>query len=274
MINQGELREQYLLANAADRIQRSRIGCIVAIIALPMGTTLDLVLYPELLFELTLTRYISLVAVLAIFFLHRSESFKKNIFVTGFAMPFTVAISMCWMIAVTEGFSGPYYAALCLLIVGVSLLLPFAFNDALILLIFTMAGFVVAGLYHGVDVNLWRSIYNNIYFVFVTGIIGCAASFFAERARFREFALRYELDQRNHELDERNHDLAEMDRMKSSFFANISHELRTPLTLILSPVEDMLRGGQLPERVKSQLVFGRANSYRRLNLVNDRLDVM
>ena len=274
MTDQSELRKQYLLANAADRCQRSRIGCVVALIALPMGTSLDLVLYPELLSELTLIRYISLVVVGLILFFHRFDWFRENIFVTGFAMPFTVAISMCLMIATTEGFAGPYYAALCLLIVGVSLLLPFTLSDAIVLLVFTMASFVAAGFYYGLDLDLWRIVYNNIYFVLVTGIIACAASYFAEKARVREFSLRYELDQKNHDLDQRNHDLAELDRMKSSFFANISHELRTPLTLILSPVEDMLRGTQLPERVKTQLVFVRDNSYRLLNLVNDLLDVM
>lgn len=274
MIDQEELNKQYRRSNAADRVQHSRIGCVVAIIAFPIGTSLDLILYPDVLMELSIIRYLSLLLVGVIFIAHRQSWFVEKIFVTNFAMPFAVAGSMCFMVAVTEGLSGPYYAALCLLIVGVSLLLPYTLKDTLVLLAFTLGGFVLAGLYFGLDLSLWRDIYNNLYFVLATGLIACAASYFAERARRREFALRFELDHRNHELDQRNHDLAEMDRMKSSFFANISHELRTPLTLILSPVEDMLRGGQLPERVKSQLVFVRDNSYRLLNLVNDLLDVM
>lgn len=274
MIDQLELKREYGVSNTELRIQRSRIGCIVTIIALPAGSSLDWIVYPEALKELSFIRYTALLVICVIFYAHRASWFKKNITITDFAMPFVVTLAMCSMVATTEGISGPYYAGLCLLIVGVSLLLPFTLKDTAILLLFCLCGFFIAGAYFGFELNTWRQMYNNIYFLLTTGLIACAASYFAEQARLREFALRFELDSQNHELDQRNHDLAEMDRMKSSFFANVSHELRTPLTLILSPVEDLLRSNNLPQRLETQLVFVRDNAYRLLGLVNDLLDVM
>lgn len=274
MTGAPDYQAEYAQANNAERVQRSRIGCVVAVISFPLGSSLDLFLYPEHLVELSILRYLALIPLGLVWWVHRLEGFRRHIRVTNFIMPTIVAISMCGMIAITDGFDGPYYAALNLLILGVSLLLPFDFRDAVVMVAITLMGFTLAGALHGLAAEDWRLAFNNYYFIVATGLIACTAAFFAERARRREFGLLYELDQRNHELDERNHELAELDRMKSHFFANVSHELRTPLTLILSPVEDMLRNPNLPERVRSQLIFVRDNSYRLLNLVNDLLDVM
>ena len=82
---------------------------------------------------------------------------------------------------------------------------------------------------------------NNLYFISLTSIIVVTGNFFFNRLRFREFMLRFELDQNRRMLEEGNKKLKELDEVKSRFFANISHELRTPLTLLLAPLETLLQ---------------------------------
>ncbi len=65
--------------------------------------------------------------------------------------------------------------------------------------------------------------------------------------------------------------LAEVDRLKSRFFANISHEFRTPLTLILGPAEQGIEANgdpSTPEKFK----LIRDNAKKLLTLVGQLLD--
>jgi signal transduction histidine kinase/ligand-binding sensor domain-containing protein/DNA-binding response OmpR family regulator len=63
----------------------------------------------------------------------------------------------------------------------------------------------------------------------------------------------------------------ELTNLKLGFFTNISHELRTPLTLILGPVEDILRGGPVPD-LRGQLGLVQQQARKLHELVNQLLD--
>ncbi len=69
-----------------------------------------------------------------------------------------------------------------------------------------------------------------------------------------------------------NRKLKELDRMKSSFFANISHEFRTPLTLIKGPIEYLEQNPQ-EQLGLEEIKMIRRNSTRVLKLVNQLLDL-
>ena len=65
--------------------------------------------------------------------------------------------------------------------------------------------------------------------------------------------------------------LAEMDRIKSNFFANITHEFRTPLTLIMEPSRRLLKKSD-PETIQNAGLIQK-NSKKLLGLVNELLDL-
>jgi signal transduction histidine kinase/ligand-binding sensor domain-containing protein/DNA-binding response OmpR family regulator len=80
----------------------------------------------------------------------------------------------------------------------------------------------------------------------------------------------YEL--KRFKLRQRATHLAEMDSLKSRFFANISHEFRTPLTLILGPVHRLLNQQTDPD-AQPYLQTIERNAQRLLQLVNQLLDL-
>ncbi|GAA2976861.1 SpoIIE family protein phosphatase [Actinokineospora diospyrosa] len=70
-------------------------------------------------------------------------------------------------------------------------------------------------------------------------------------------------------------DLAELDRIKSDFFANVSHEFRTPLTLIAGEAADAVADKVTPlapaQQKRAEVVLRNAERLRRL--VDDLLDL-
>jgi len=81
-----------------------------------------------------------------------------------------------------------------------------------------------------------------------------------------------EIEVKNKQLKDDAEKLTELDKAKSSFFANISHEFRTPLTLIKGPLEQIL--AEKPDKklaVKADMML--RNSRRLLNLVDQLLEL-
>lgn len=64
----------------------------------------------------------------------------------------------------------------------------------------------------------------------------------------------------------------ELDQTKERFFTNISHELRTPISLILPPIQEIQKKGNLDQMSKNLISLAERNSIRLLKLVNQILD--
>ncbi|MFN8347618.1 MAG: ATP-binding protein [Spirosomataceae bacterium] len=97
----------------------------------------------------------------------------------------------------------------------------------------------------------------------LVALIGGYFLYYRQRTRKDELARQLVFEQKEAER------LAELDSLKTRFFANISHEFRTPLTLILSPLKALRK--EFPQRDIFQLM--QQNAERLLALINQLLDL-
>ncbi len=102
-----------------------------------------------------------------------------------------------------------------------------------------------------------------LYFLLVAGALMIARWVLIERER-----MNFKLEQERHYAQQ----MHELDLMKIRFFTNVSHEFRTPLTLMLTPLENLLRGIRSDHTVHRQLSLVYRNAQRLLNLVTQMLD--
>ena len=173
------------------------------------------------------------------------------------------------------GPESPYYAGLTLVLLGVSVVVHWSTLESLLAVGGTLLMYFAACVLLGTSGH-GRLIFNNLYFLALTSITVVTGNHFFNRLRFREFALRYELDKNRKALQESNEKLTELDQVKNRFFANISHELRTPLTLLLSPLETMLHGPgrKFDTETRNLMNIMHGNGMRLLKLINDLLDLV
>jgi signal transduction histidine kinase/DNA-binding response OmpR family regulator len=92
--------------------------------------------------------------------------------------------------------------------------------------------------------------------------------YFRNRQKIKEQQTKLEAQMEHAEAER----LREIDKIKSTFFANISHEFRTPLSLIVSPLDQMIQGTFKGDKEKYYKIMHR-NGKRLLELVNQLLDL-
>jgi signal transduction histidine kinase len=267
-----------LFRDYEDRIavSNSRRAALLAAIFMLGGCTLDYVVFPELANSFLLIRIASFV-LLGTIFLHLGKidvEDRGHYISAGIALIPLIAI--CAMIVRTGGGNSVYYAGLSLILVGLSLLLRWSFKKSLAMISICL-GFYALSVTLASDVVNRKILFNNSYFLFVTSVFVVAGSYFYEQLRFREFALRKEVEESHELLESQNKQLSELDEAKTHFFANISHELRTPLTIMLGITERLkaaVTRQPADERMVEMTQMLEQNGLRLLKLIDDLLDLV
>lgn len=237
-------------------ISNFKVACVLGMALMPAGILLDRYVYAgnsDILASFLRLRLLCSALIglfLAILLTPMGRAHYRFLGVTLFMLP---ASFIAYMIFDQEGPASPYYAGLNLVLLVLAFVLHWTFWESLTAAALVLLLYVTACLLHGpVDPLVVGKFANNLYFLALTGIIVVTGSYFHSKSRFREFALRYELDrnkatleQTNQKLDAQNKELAgtiqklaetesqlvQSEKMASLgvMSAGIIHEINNPL---------------------------------------------
>ena len=270
-----EFEDAFRANERQERVNTGKVAAALVVFLMPVGVVLDYFVYPERLGFFLILRLACSALAGCIWYLHTTRIGEEQYKLLGLPIALLPAFFIAWMISDTQGPVSPYYAGLNLILLAVSVVVHWSVRESIAAVGGVLLLYSSACLLKGTKEQL-PLIFNNFYFLVLTGIIVITGNHFFNRLRFREFALRYELDQNRLQLEESNRKLKELDQIKSRFFANISHELRTPLTLLLAPLEALLhqRGRVTDPETRGLLTTMHSNGMRLLKLINDLLDLV
>ena len=273
---EAELRQSFRDYESRIAYDNARRAAVFAALFMLAASSLDWVILTERALDFLLIRSVCAVLLGLIFwYLGRTRhSERPSIVAQGIA--FLPLVSICSMIAFTEGGNSVYYAGLNLVLVGLSLLLRWTFRNSLVMILITFVCYTASVLLSPVKPD-FTVLFGNSFFLFVTSVFVLAGSYFYEKLRFSEFCLRMEVEKSRQLLEAQNRQLSELDEAKTRFFANISHELRTPLTIMLGITErlGMVLGKQSTDPTVHEMtsMLGQ-NGLRLLKLIDDLLDLV
>ncbi len=271
-----DLRKSFREYESGIAFDNARRAAVFAAVFMLVASSLDWVIINDWALEFLVIRASCTALLGGVFWYLGKSRHSSSSKYAAMGIALLPLISICIMIAVTQGGNSVYYAGLNLILVGLSLLMRWTFWNSLGMILATFLCYTVSVWVSPVTPN-FEVLFGNCFFLFVTSVFVLAGSYYYEKLRFSEYCLRMEVEKSKGLVEAQNRQLSELDEAKTRFFANISHELRTPLTIMLGITERlrMVLGRQSTEPVVQEMTLMlEQNGLRLLKLIDDLLDLV
>lgn len=206
-----EFRVAFLANEQQERISTGKVASALVFFLMPFGLLLDYFLYRESLGVFLALRLACSVLAGVLFYLHTTSFGRGRYKLLGLPIALIPAMFIGVMIFMKHGPVSPYYAGLNLILLAVSVVVHWSTRESILAVLGVLLIYLAGCILHMKFVNPGESVdglfYSNIIFMIETGVIVIVGNYFYNRLRFREFALRYELDQNKKTLEQTNQKL-------------------------------------------------------------------
>jgi two-component system sensor histidine kinase PhcS len=257
MASTSNIPQEFLAAyREYDReftIRKTRLGCILGIVMVPLFGGLDHFAYPKQASSFFLLRLLCSALMAALYFVLRTDFGKKHYHFQGLVLLFLPSATISWMIyACPEGTASPYYAGLTLVLMILAVVLDWTPWQSIVSVVLVLTLYLTACLFSTAAVNT-RLLINHLFFLISCGIAIIAGTYYHSRVRIREFISRSELDKSRkaletslQQLKENEMQLVQSEKLASlgRMSAGIIHEINNPLNFATTGIFTLRKKGK------------------------------
>jgi two-component system sensor histidine kinase PhcS len=225
-----EFRAAYLEHERELTIRKTRLGCILGAVFVPLFSGLDFSYYRDHAQMFLAIRLFCSMAMVALFPAIDSKLGRRYFRVIGVVILFMPAAAISFMIFATEAAASSYYAGLILIMMFLAVLLDWTFWQSVASVVLVWVLYLSACLCSPHHAEL-KYLINNLFFLMSTGSVIIISSWFHSELRMREFVARCELEKANREIRDAEAQLVQSEKMNSlgRFSAGLMHDVLNPL---------------------------------------------
>jgi two-component system sensor histidine kinase PhcS len=252
-----EFRAAYQEYDRESTIRKTKWGCWLGIVLVPVFGGLDYYVYKEHAPDFFVLRLLCS-ALMALLYLVLGTGFgKKYYHFQGLVLLFLPTASIAWMVYATEGTKSPYYAGLTLVLMVVAVVLDWPLWQSIVSVLMVLALYVTACLFSphrigGLPFD-GRFFADGLFFLTSSSIAIIAGTYYHSGVRMREFVARCELDKSRkalelslQQLKENEMQLVQSEKLASlgRMSAGIIHEINNPLNFATTGLFTLRKKGK------------------------------
>jgi two-component system sensor histidine kinase PhcS len=233
-------------------IRKTRLGCFLGIVLVPLFGWLDFYAYRDQAFHFFLLRLLCSVLMAGLYFVLGTGFGKKHYHFQGLVLLFLPSATIAWMVYATEGTASPYYAGLTLVLLILAVVLDWTIWQSVVSVVLVLLLYLAACLFSAAAVDT-RLFINHLFFLVSSGIAIIAGTYFHSAVRIREFVSRSELDKSRkalevslQQLKENEMQLVQSEKLASlgRMSAGIIHEINNPLNFATTGLFTLRKKGK------------------------------
>jgi two-component system sensor histidine kinase PhcS len=237
-----EFRAAYREHEREITLSKTRLGCFLGIVMVPLFCGLDHYVYPQHVFSFFLSRLLCSALMAGLYPILGTRFGRKHYHFMGVLLLFLPSATIAWMIYATEGAASPYYAGLTLVLMVLAVVLDWTFLQSVVSVLLVLMLYLLVSLPSASGANFGIFL-NNLFFLVFPGIAIIVGAYFHSRVRVSEFVFRCELDKSRkaleaslQQLKENEMQLVQTEKLASlgRMSAGIIHEINNPLNFAIT----------------------------------------